>query len=192
MDRLIIRLQERIRWAPAIECQAFGGRCNEAGEILGPTRPNPPISQATLEAFEQEFGFRLPTFVRRLYTEVADGNYGPNWGINPLRQPLDIDWKEESLSVEGWYQQDRQERAIDRPPDYWPYVPEPSIRLCEVGCGIQICVDCTSDQGRVFMDDGTASQEWKDCIIPVADSAEEWLAQWLDDKPWPENLYSES
>lgn len=189
MDTLIFRLQERIRRAPAIECEAFSQRCNEAGEILGPTRPNLPVSQATLEAFEQEFGFRLPPFVRRLYTEVADGNFGPCWGINPLRQPPNIDWQDEPLSVEGWYRYDRQWRAKDEPPDYWPYVAEPSIRLCEVGCNIQICVDCSTEQGRVFMDDPNLNREWKECIIPVADTVQEWLARWLDDKPWPESIY---
>jgi SMI1/KNR4 family protein SUKH-1 len=191
IDELIKRLQERIRRSPAVECDALCEWHSDSGEELPPRPPNPPVPQAALEAFEGEFGFRLPTLVRRLYTEVADAGYGPCWGINPLWSPPGTDfelWWEEPMSVEAWYRLYRQERENDRPPGYWQHSPDPSIRFCEVGCGISICLDCTTDEGRVFMDDPNLGQEASECLLPLADSVAQWLSDWLE-RPWPEGRY---
>jgi hypothetical protein len=40
----------------------------------------PPISEADLRDSEDSLGFRLPGFVRRLYTEVGNGGFGPGYG----------------------------------------------------------------------------------------------------------------
>ncbi|MGV3722236.1 MAG: SMI1/KNR4 family protein [Actinomycetota bacterium] len=191
MDELVRRLQERILRSPAIECDAWCGRCNEAGESLPPRPPRPPVPPEQVDAFEREFGFQLPTLVRRLYTEVANGGYGPNWGIIRLWSPPGADferWWEQPMSVEAWLRFYRQEREKNEPPGYWRHWPEPSIRFCEVGCNISICVDCATDQGRVFMDDPNRGEDPRDCFLPVADSVEEWLLEWLE-KPWPEEKY---
>ena len=121
MDDLIRRLQERIRRSPAVECDALCGRCNEAGEELPPRPPNPPVPLAVLEALERELGFRLPTLLRRFYTEVADGGCGPDWGINRLRHPPGADielWWDQEMSVEGWFRLYRQERAKGEPAEH--------------------------------------------------------------------------
>jgi hypothetical protein len=200
MDELIQRLQERIRRSPAIECDALceRHRVSDSGERenLPPRRPNPPVPHAALEQLENEFGFRFPTLVRRLYTEVADGGYGPSWGINRLRHPPNTDfelWWEHEMSIEAWYRLYRQEREKGQPAEYWQCWPDPAIRFCEGGCGISICVDCSSDQGRVFMDDPNRfglRQDPRDCLLPVADSLAQWLSNWLNEKPWPELRYS--
>ena len=192
MDELIQRLQKRIRRSPAVEYDALCGRhSSDTGEDLPPRAPNPPVLQEALEEFEREFGFRLPTLVRRLYTEVADGGYGPSWGIHRLWSPPGTDferWWDEPMSVEAWYRLYRQEREKDEPPGYWQYWPEPSIRFCEVGCNTLICVDCTTDEGRVFMDDPNLGRDARECLLPVADSVAQWLSDWLQ-KPWPETGY---
>lgn len=189
VDELIIRLQERIRRSPAVEMDAFCVRGTESGAILGPKRPNPPLRQESLEELEHEFGFRFPTLVRRLYTEVADGGYGPSWGINRLRQPPNVPIDpaySEMMSIESWYRRDRIHWQGGQPPEYWPH---PFIRFCESGCNIFIGVDCSSDQGTVVMYDPNLSQDERDCLVPVADSVAQWLSNWLDEKPWPESRY---
>jgi hypothetical protein len=192
MDELIQRLQERIRRSPAVEGDAWCVRSNDAGEILPPRPPNPPVSPGAVEALEREFGIRLPTLVRRLYTEVADGGYGPNWGIHRLWSPPGTDfrrWWEQPMSVEAWYRFYQAERETGEPPGYWEQWPDPSIRFCEVGCSISICIDCTTDAGRVFMDDPNLGVDPRECLVPVADTLAEWLVEWLE-KPWPAERYA--
>jgi hypothetical protein len=191
MDDLIERLRERIRRSPAVEMDAFWGRCTEEGVPLPTRPPNPPLPERAVEEFEAEYGFRLPTQVRRLYTEVADGGYGPAWGFYPLRQPRNADLdpeEDEPESIEGWLLQDRKERESGLSPEYWRYWPEPSISICNGGGGILVCVDCTSDQGRVFVDDPNLGCDGRTRLVPFADSVAEWLSKWLE-QPWPEQTY---
>ena len=41
----------------------------------------PPANSADVDAAEAAFGFPFPPLLRRLYTEVANGNWGPNYGL---------------------------------------------------------------------------------------------------------------
>lgn len=140
MDELIQRLQQRIQRSPAVECDALCVRSNESGGILPPRRPNPPVPQDAVVELERKLGFRFPTLVRRLYIEVADGGYGPAWGINRLNQPPNISAEPdypEMMSVEAWHRLYRREREKGEPAEYWRHWPDPSIRFCEGGCGAQ-------------------------------------------------------
>ena len=130
VDELIRRLQERVRRSPAIEADAKCVRSNDAGEILPHPPPRLPAPVALLEDVEGTLGFRLPTLVRRLYTEVADGEYGPSCGILRLRSPEGTDiWNpwDEAMSVEAWAQVYRELPEREPLPDDWPQpLPPPS------------------------------------------------------------------
>ena len=186
MDTLIARLKERIRWAPAIECDAYCVYTNDAGEVLPPRRPNPPLSISEVELVEAQLGFKLPTLVRRLCTEIADGGYGPAWGINRVKHPPNLpfgpEWEIE-MSVESWHRLYQTENVRARQPAY----PERFIRFCEVGCNISICVDCTLDSGALFTDDPNDSQN---PLQRMDETVEQWLWRWLIEKPWPTTIYS--
>ena len=43
-----------------------------------------PADEATIEAVEAVLRLELPVAVRRVYTEVADGGFGPGFGLLPL------------------------------------------------------------------------------------------------------------
>ncbi|MGV3485078.1 MAG: hypothetical protein ACO1RT_11735 [Planctomycetaceae bacterium] len=80
VNELLTRLGERIRCSPAIECD--NGYMNDAGEIFPPRRPHPPIPEQGVAYVEGQLGFRLPERVRQIAITVADGGFGPNYGIN--------------------------------------------------------------------------------------------------------------
>ena len=42
----------------------------------------PPATAADVDAAEAAFGFPIPPLLRRLYTEVGNGKWGPNYGLN--------------------------------------------------------------------------------------------------------------
>jgi hypothetical protein len=54
----------------------------------------PPLSMADLEKAEHRIGRRLPELLRRVYTEVANGGFGPDSGLASLtdgnRAPGDV------------------------------------------------------------------------------------------------------
>ncbi len=153
------------------------------------------ITPADVEFVEQRLGFALPTIVKRLSLEVADGGYGPSWGIYRLKQPAGQAYGypyDGKMSVESWHWLDhnaddyespeRMEQSLARfPPKF--------IRYCEVGCNIEICVDCTSDSGAMFVADPNTADHFE-AIVPLHQTAEEWLWQWLNEEPWPELEYA--
>jgi len=46
---------------------------------------------------ESQLGYRLPTLLRRIYLEVADGGFGPAYGIFPVVRGRDEPGHDESL-----------------------------------------------------------------------------------------------
>lgn len=57
---------------------------------------NPVVSEATLAAFESQFGVVLPVEYRRFLREVGNGGAGPYYGVEPLENGLfaDLDRKD--------------------------------------------------------------------------------------------------
>lgn len=193
MEKLVIRLRERLRFAPAIESHKGCQFSNEAGETLPPFPPNDAISLAAVHEVERKLGFPLPSTVRRLSVELADGGYGPSWGIYRLQQPAGRPYgypDEGPMSVESWHALDHSAADYASPGrmrESLARYPERFIRYCEVGCNITICVDCTTDAGKVFVADPSGPGQL-DVLTPLADSVEQWLWDWLDE-PWPATEY---
>ena len=48
----------------------------------------PPVDRATLDAAEDALGFALPPAIRRIYGEVADGGFGPGYGLLPVAEVI--------------------------------------------------------------------------------------------------------
>jgi hypothetical protein len=67
---LINRLKDPIQTEPSIDMHDFAS-----------IQPQPPVSAAEIGESEERLGFDLPPLVRDLYTQVADGGYGP--GLRP-------------------------------------------------------------------------------------------------------------
>ena len=70
---LIDRIQQHIRTGPTVDMAVHPPIC-----------PNPPVSDESLAAAETRLGFPLPPLIRALYTLVADGGYGPGYGVIQL------------------------------------------------------------------------------------------------------------
>ncbi len=195
MDELIVRLKDRLRFAPAIESHKNCRFSNEAGDMLPPFPPHPIIDLADVEFVERHLGFTLPTSVRRLSLEVADGGFGPSWGIYRLKQPPGRAYGfpyEDAMSVESWHWLDHNVEEYEsrqRMEEVLSRLPARFIRYCEVGCNITICVDCTSEVGQMFVADPNAGDRYEE-LTPLHQTVEEWLWSWVNDEPWPEIEYA--
>jgi hypothetical protein len=193
MDDLIRRLKERIQYCPAVEFDASCGRANDKLEPIPPHPSRPPVSMDVVEEIERTLGFRLPTLMRRLYTEVGNGQFGPNWGLLRLRQAEGEDiWEPEvsEMSVEGWFLVHRDMEKVHGPkPDDWPEFPEGSLLISEGGCLVNYWLDCATEHGRVFVDDGDKYGQGYE-FETLSPTLEAWLTRWLD-QPWPTLRYDD-
>lgn len=191
VDSLIERLKERLQFSPALEMDKNCGRSNDKGEILPPPKPNRTITHDDVNYVEQQLGFKLPTLVRRLSTEVADGRYGPAWGINRLKHPPNYPfgpfWDIE-MSVESWHRL-YQEQNDEQGRTWRAAYPAQFIRYCEVGCNISIGIDCSSDAAMLFEDDPNRSDNNAECVVPMNVTLEVWLWKWLNENRWPTKRY---
>jgi len=155
---LIRRLQECIRSAPTVDMA-----------VCPPICPHPPVSEETLAAAESRLGFPLPPLVGSLYTRVADGGYGPGYGV------IQLDGHDYTL-VES-----RLRMNLETVPEWiWP---ERLVEFVNWGCHYFSGIDCAHPSCPVFFynpDSAVGDASLADCLIREADSLEEWLSAWLD------------
>ena len=169
-NALIRRLKERIRSVPTVDAEA------QFGPFCPPTRPRPPVSEQTLAEAEARLGFPLPPLVRALYTQVADGGYGPGWGMIQLTG-------HSFALVESRLRMDEQNLQMDEenvPEWVWP---KRLVEFVNWGCNYFSGIDCSHSSCPVFFYDNDRAGEdttLADCLSLESDSLEEWLSAWLD------------
>jgi hypothetical protein len=154
---LIRRLQERIRSEPTV-----------AMAVCPPIRRLPPVSIQTIAEAEARLGFPLPLLVRDLYTQVADGGYGPRYGVIQLAgHPYTL--------VESRLRMN--EEAVAE----WVR-PEQLVEFVNWGCLYFSGIDCSHPSCPVFFydhDRAVGNATLVNCLFPESDSLVEWLSAWL-------------
>jgi hypothetical protein len=111
-------------------------------------------------------GADLPSLLRRLYLEVANGGFGPGYGV---------------LGLDGGFRDDMKRTATDilENHDSWPGLPSHLLPLCHWGCAIYSFVHCPS--GRIFGWDPNPVEPQDD--VPFFEqeyTIDTWLSAWLD------------
>jgi hypothetical protein len=113
------------------------------GDLLATGFEYPPATAAQLHDTEQALGFPLPAVLKSLYTQVANGGFGPGYGIIGC-----IDgFGEAGNLVEGYQFHvirnqlidiDKREYVSEMPETYWPRFLVP---LCDLGEAAVLCLD---------------------------------------------------
>ncbi|GAA2674253.1 SMI1/KNR4 family protein [Nonomuraea recticatena] len=134
--------------------------------------PYPPISETDLRACEQRIGQELPELLRRVYTEVGNGGFGPSYDLL-------------SLPSGG-------HRAYEAGPDALEeYEKRPEVSsvlgfpLVAAGCSMYWYVSLTLPGNPVCLWDGDAwdfpdVQSPKVGIVAICSSLAEWFDRWVD------------
>lgn len=155
---LIRRLKERIRSEPTVDMA-----------VCPPIRPRPPVSEQVFADAEARIGFPLPPLVREMYTQVADGGYGPGYGVIQLTgHPYAL--------VESRLRMDED----DAPERAWP---QRLVEFVNWGCHYFSGIDCSRPSCPVFFydhDRAGGDAMLADCLFRESDSLVEWLSAWLD------------
>jgi len=143
---------------------------------------NPPVTPKELEAAERVLGFSLPPLLRTLYLQVGNGGFGPGYGLLRLnrRNPRN-QFEESAVSLYQVFS--------GGDPEYpeWRW-PAGLLPICDWGCALRSCVDCTGDRAPVLRVDPEALADGdQDAFQPEADSLYDWLEAWVEDRVsfWP-------
>ena len=122
------------------------------------------VSEWEVAAARRELGFPLPRLLVRLYQEVANGGFGPEYLLLPL-------------VGEG-----RTTVAEYGPCEYWPHGVLP---ILDWGCGMYAAVDCLDPDAPVLLFEPNAGPEdWAEAWFTDSPSLAQWLKSWLDSTGW--------
>ena len=133
------------------------------------------ISETTLADAERELGFALPAQLSYLYLRVANGGFGPGYGLVGVHQDLHgFSAFGGARSIERHYEAIRGEWNEEF---HWP---ERIVPICDWGCGIWSCVDCDEADSPVvrFYADAATDNLGPSPFGREAPSLLEWLADW--------------
>jgi hypothetical protein len=143
---------------------------------VGPLPPS--ASPEEVGQFEAASGLRLPPWLRAVYLTVANGGFGPGYGLLPLLPGGVADPGESALEL---YRQFRQPDPDD-PRWSWP---AHLLPLCDWGCAIRSCVSCRSEKGAVIRFDPNGhgpGASWRSAFTPESSSVRAWLLEWAASK----------
>lgn len=131
---------------------------------------------SAVAAAEAALGFSLPPLLSRIYTEVANGGFGPDYGLIGLAGGHSDDQGQDIVALyrqtcsQSW----RQHR---------PRWPDRLLRILHWGCAMYTTVDCTSPDFRLFHFEPNPSEEelgFPNCLIPHSYGLHEFFEAWLD------------
>lgn len=135
----------------------------------------PPITPAEVEEAERSIGRRLPELLRRVYTEVADGGFGPDGGLASLTEGNRVpghlyDWP----WTVGVHERNR---ATGVPPSW--------LFLAAGGCTMEWYVSLTALGNQVLLYDADGwVPDWgegpHDGLRYASVSLRGWLRTWAD------------
>ena len=136
----------------------------------GTPKLNPVATLQDIESAEGELGLCFPTLLKRIYLEVANGGYalGPSYGILGLPRSLDNNDDQNVVKT-----------TLELRDCEWFYG---SIVICDWGCCMKSCIDCTDDDFPIYRFDGNyVGDSYLDDDPPddAWNSESDTLAEWL-------------
>lgn len=165
-DILIERLRHRLQDPE---------RVTDATDVIKP-RSYPPATFQALDAAEIRLGFKLPTLLRRIYAEVANGGFGPSYGLLGIGGGATNEDSRDSVEVYEWFRK-------ANPEDHYWHWPERLLPIGHLGCGMFCCADCSSEATPIIWFEPNPHEDgepWADSFFPFTDSLDQWLTAWLD------------
>ena len=145
-----------------------------------------PVTKEELLKAEETIGFELPGLFKALYSKIANGGFGPGYGLLPLFTrrngrnttggaiDLYARWREADLENE--IDVVEEDERISQPKFSWPAM---LIPLNDRGCAIRSCVDCSKADLPISRSD--PGKSLTNCF-KEAPSLKKWLLDSLEGK----------
>ncbi|QIQ03521.1 SMI1/KNR4 family protein [Streptomyces liangshanensis] len=151
--------------------------------------PLPPcVDSAAVAEAERLLGFGLPPLLVRLYAEVANGGFGPDYTLFPLLG--------EGQTVVSEYGEQRPVQPAEpagsigpaEPEETWdsePHWPHGVLPVLEWGCAMYAAVDCLRPDAPVLLFEPNGYvDDWAEVWFRDAPSLSEWLLRWVNGTGW--------
>lgn len=140
-----------------------------------PDQPFPPLAVAEVERAERQLGYRLPQLLRRIYTEIGDGGFGPEGGLASLLP----------RRIPGWHKPEWPCATAVRPSRYGWGPPASWLFLTGGGCTMEWFVSLLAIDHPVLLWDADGwepdwGQDPHDGLRYAAPSLRQWLWTWAD------------
>jgi hypothetical protein len=168
MDDLIARVRARAKSAEPTD----SGLASEKSYL--------PVGRKSIAKAEKSIGYKLPRLLVRLYSEVGNGGFGPDYGLLGIDGGAGNEKGHDALALyEGFRKPDKRD-----PFWCWPYNLLP---LVHCGCAMHLCVDCASREGKVVWFEPNpheSGQSWADSFIPLNCNLEQLMEAWVEGKSW--------
>ncbi|HEX2914719.1 MAG TPA: SMI1/KNR4 family protein [Chloroflexia bacterium] len=136
-----------------------------------------PVTQDELQSAEQKLEFKLPALLRELYTEVANGGFGP--GILGLTGNGWRDGFIEGQTAVETYLQERDFFAKYGDKQKWDRLLKSLLPIGYGGCHYIYLLDCRVEEGSIlcWASNGLDDKEGWEVLAP---NLRIWLENWLD------------
>ena len=131
----------------------------------------PTLTPSQVDAYESDLGVKFPPTLRRIYTEVGDGGFGPGYGFLPMSLPVESP----NDSIVQLYTTFSRSDPSD-PTWAWP---PGLIPITDWGCAIRTCVR-SSDSTIVVSDPNLHESDWSDTFLDQNCTLDEWLQRWCE------------
>jgi hypothetical protein len=154
--------------------------------IREPPRERFAQARATAEQIAQTehvLGCRLPRVLTAVYLQVANGGFGPGYGLDTVESLAKV-------TRGSWRLGARAAHYLEAHPHRYLECdegPEGLVRLCDWGCGLGSVLDLAS--GRVYGRGSGTRSDWNGvppdasefvlCMDFQATSVEDWFERWL-------------
>ncbi len=154
----------------------------------------PSVSKEQIREAEGSLDFPLPPFLRYLYTDIANGGFGPGMGLYGIATSFGSDYDVSfDSSIAGFYRFLMREQTIDLteyPPEnleateqkFWRFPlgtwPRYILPLSDMGCARIACVD---KESQMFLE--VAVEQGDMGLVQLGWTFEEWIERWLNDEP---------
>jgi len=160
-----------------------GGRLLTYNSFAAP-KLYPVAGDRDITSAEAQLGFTLPLLLKDIYLHVANGGFGPGYGLLGIHGGAYEPIGDKQYTMLDLYKAFRNRRKNPPWPDFL-------LPIAYWGCEIYSCVDCQLSEAPVFAFDPNRHGDgpWRcDCRLH-ANSLTEWLRRWLDGEDlwrnWP-------
>ncbi|WP_026412625.1 SMI1/KNR4 family protein [Actinomadura oligospora] len=131
----------------------------------------PCATAAQIKEAEAALGFPLPPLLARLYQDVGNGGFGPDYQLMPLigpKPPTAVDAYQAQHAEGDW--------------------PTGVLPILEWGCAMYAAIDCTAPEAPVLLYEPNAvTDDRAHAWFQDTGSLATWLHNWLTGEGWYEN-----
>jgi hypothetical protein len=148
-----------------------------------------PATAQQVETTEQILGFSLPPLLKALYTQIANGGFGPGTGLRGIAGGYDGTYHDGGTLLNLYPSSAKSEQLFDLASNQqgWQLLPEGQwprrlLRLADMGCVQEACVDAASEHMYLLV----VTTDGQHALVSLPWNLEEWLWRWVKGKPLTE------